>query len=365
MNKPTTRILPAAAATLAVCLWPAATSSAHSAPRVTGHVYQTTNASGGNAVQVFDRTADGRLSAGPVVSTGGAGTGEALHSQGGLVREGDLLFAVNAGSDTVSALQITDHGLALRGIVPTGGDRPVSVTVKDGLGYVVNQGSDTLTGFRYTPSGHLAAVPYSTRALRPNPAGGTTDVAQVQFTPSGSALLVTEKAANRLETFPLRRGWPLAAVQTPSAGTTPYGFDFTRNGDAVVSEATTGSASSYEVTRRGARVVTAAAPTQQAAACWVVIRSQGRVAYVVNAASGTVSSFRVSHGGALSLIDPAAATTGPGGTDAALSADQRYLTVRMSAAVVSTWAVSPDGSLASAGTATGSPTFGNAGLAAD
>ncbi len=345
----------------------AASASAHDgAPGVpgaaAGHVYEATNASGSNAVQVFDRAADGRLTASSLVPTGGAGSGASLHSQGGVIRAGNLLFAVNAGSATVSALQITDRGLVLRDTIPTSGTLPVSVTARDGVGYVVNQGSDTITGFRYTGNGHLFALAGSSRPLTPNPAGGITDAAQIQFTPDGSALLVTEKASNTLDTFAVRGGYAGRAVRHASAGTTPYGFDFDARGHAVVSEAASGSASSYDVGRRGFGVVSPAVSDTQAAACWLVV-AKG-YAYAVNAASGTVSSYTVAKDGSLTLAAAVAATTGPGGTDATLSADQRSLYVRMGGGVVSSWAVGRDGSLTPLGTTQGAPAFGPAGLAA-
>ena len=93
--------------------------------------------------------------------------------------------------------------------------------------------------------GDLSPLPGSTRPLTPNPAGGITDAAQIQFTPDGSALLVTEKASNTLDTFAVRGGYAGTAVPHASAGTTPYGFDFDARGHAIVSEAASGSASSY------------------------------------------------------------------------------------------------------------------------
>jgi hypothetical protein len=262
------------------------------------------------------------------------------------VRQGDLLFAVNAGSATVAALEITDHGLVLRDTIATHGTLPVSVTARDGVGYVVNQGSDTITGFRYSSRGNLSPLPGSSRALTPNAAGGITDAAQIQFTPDGSSLLVTEKASNTLDIFAVRGGYAGYAVPHAAAGTTPYGFDFDARGHAVVSEAGSGSASSYDVGRRGFGVISPAVSDTQAAACWLVV-ARG-YAFAVNAASGTVSSY----------------TTGAGGTDAALSADQHFLYVRMGGGLVSSWAVARDGSLTALGTTQGAPTFGTAGLAA-
>jgi 6-phosphogluconolactonase len=193
-------------------------------------------------------------------------------------------------------------------------------------------------------------------------AGGITDAAQIQFTPDGSALLVTEKASNTLDTFAVRGGHAGTAVPHASAGTTPYGFDFDVRGHAIVSEAAVGSASSYSVGRRGFGVISPAVSDTQAAACWLVV-AHG-YAYAVNAASGTVSSYGIAKDGSLTLKDANAASTGAGGTDAALSADQRHLYVRMGGGVVWSWSVARDGSLAPLGTTRGAPAFGTAGLAA-
>ncbi len=358
------RTISVAALTLGLGTAFAATASAqgHHSPTPAGHVYEATNASNGNAIQVFDRWADGRLIAAGLVATGGAGTGASLHSQGGVVREGDLLFAVNAGSATVSALQITRQGLVLRDTIPTNGTMPVSVTAHGGVGYVVNQGSDTISGFRYAKDGDLTPLPGSTRALTPNAAGGITDAAQVEFTPDGSTLLVTEKASNTLDTFAVRGGYAGAAVPHASAGTTPYGFAFDPRGHAIVSEAASGSASSYDVSRRGVRTLSSAVSDTQAAACWLVT-ARG-YAYAVNAASGTVSSYTVAKNGTLTLKEAVAANTGAGGTDAAVSADQHFLYVRMGGGLVSSWSVGRDGSLTDLGTTQGAPAFGTAGLAA-
>src|SRR5438045_8761445 len=76
-----------------------------------GVVYTLTNATTGNAVAIFDRAADGTLTADGSVSTGGIGTGAGLGSQGSLVLSGNgrWLFAVNAGSNDVSVFSTNGH----------------------------------------------------------------------------------------------------------------------------------------------------------------------------------------------------------------------------------------------------------------
>ncbi len=329
---------------------------------VVGHVYQPTNAADANAVAVFDRHADGTLEAAGSVPTGGRGTGASLASQGAIVRDDRLLFVVNAGDDTISALSTRGGAVQVTDRISSGGDRPVSITVHNGVGYVLNHDSDTIAGFTYDRSGDLRRLPGSTRDLTPNPAGGLTDAAQVQFSPNGRTLVVTERGSNAIDTFRVRAGYSGQATSHPSAGTVPYGFDFDRRGTLVVSEAASGSASSYRVAPRF-RNVTEALGNTQAAACWLVV--SGDYAWVVNAASASISSYRIAVDGSLTLVEAVAASTGAGPTDAALAPDGRSLHVRMRDGSVSSFTIGADGSLTTAGSAFVTTSFGVAGLAAD
>ena len=328
---------------------------------VVGHVYQPTNDASGNAVAVFDRYADGSLDAVGSVPTGGLGAGASLASQGAIARDGGLLFVVNAGDDTISALS-TDGGVAVTDRIASGGDRPVSVTVHNGVGYVLNHDSDTISGFTYNKSGDLQALQGSSRQLSPNPAGGLTDAAQLQFSPNGRTLAVTERASNAIDTFTVRARYAGESTSHPSSGTVPYGFDFDRRGTLVVSEAATGSASSYRVAPHFQNLTEALGDTQ-AAACWLVV--SGDHAWVVNAASASISSYRIANDGSLALVDAVAASTGAGPTDAAVSPDGDSLHVRMRDGSVSSFTIGSDGSLASAGSAFVSAAYGVAGLVAD
>lgn len=329
---------------------------------VVGHVYEPTNAAAGNAVAVFDRYADGSLTPAGTVATGGLGTGASLASQGGIVRDGDLLFVVNAGDDTVSALSARGGRPVLTDTIASGGDRPVSVTVRHGVGYVLDHDSDTVSGFTYSRSGDLAPLPGSTRTIDPEGLAGLTDAAQVQLSPDGRTLVVTERAANAVVTLDVTgRGDLGDAVSHPSAGAVPYGFDFDRRGTLVVSEAS-GGASSYRV-RPGFRDVTEALSDTQAAACWLVVGDD--YAWVVNAASGSVSSYRIGPDGSLTLAHAVAATTPAGPTDAALSPDGGSLFVRTRDGSVASYAVGAHGDLAPVGTAYVAASTGPAGLVAD
>jgi 6-phosphogluconolactonase (cycloisomerase 2 family) len=204
MKKPAlTRLLGVVVVTFAASaayVQPASAAGSHDVRRGSPsgtHVFEATNALTGNAVQMFDQADDGTLVVGALVSTGGLGTGDSLASQGGVIRDGRTLLVVNGGDNTVSSFVITDNGLSLRDLEPSGGLRPVSATVNDDVVYVLNVGSDSITGFRLNDRGDLRPIGGSTRALSTT----STGAAQVQFNRDGDALVVTEKATNKIDIF--------------------------------------------------------------------------------------------------------------------------------------------------------------------
>ena len=78
---------------------------------------------------------------------------------------------------------------------------PVSVAARGRLVYVLNAGSDNVTGFLLNNTGDLTAIPGSTRPL----SGTGTGPAQVGFHPRGSQLVVTEKATNKIDVVRRKR----------------------------------------------------------------------------------------------------------------------------------------------------------------
>ena len=111
---------------LLVMLVLATTATAARAEHEHGHgaVYTLTNSPLGNAVAAFERSADGTLAPAGLIPTGGAGTGSNLGSQGAVVLSDDQkeLYAVNAGSNTISFFSVSRDGLDLEGTVPSGRD---------------------------------------------------------------------------------------------------------------------------------------------------------------------------------------------------------------------------------------------------
>ena len=281
-------------------------------------VYTMSNDPNGNAVLAYKQRADGRLSSGREFPTEGLGTGGGLGNQGALASDGDFLFVVNAGSDDISVFRIHRGGLALVDRMPSGGVRPVSVTVDRDLVYVLNAGSDNIAGFTLGRGGRLHALPGSEQPL----SGAGVGAAQIQFSQDGRSLIVTEKATNLLVTFSLNRaGLPTGRQQFTSPGQTPFGFALGHARLVIVSEAAGGAAnassvSSYRIRRDGAlQVLDAAVPTHQSAACWVAITPDGRFAYTTNTGSDTLSAYRVRPSGQLKLLqdDGIAARVGAGG----------------------------------------------------
>jgi len=300
----------------------------------TGAVYTTSNAADGNAVLIFERSFDGRLRSAGAVSTGGAGSGSGLGNQGGVVLTDDerWLLAVNAGSADISVFRVQRRGLRLVSRTPSGGSRPISVTVHGRLVYVLNAGSDNITGFTLTRQGALEALAGSTRPL----SGTAVDPAQISFSPGGDLLVVTEKATNQIVTYTVGRdGLPGAPNVQASAGQTPFGFAFGRRDQLFVSEAFGGgpdqsAMSSYEVDDDGQlRTVSASIGTTETAACWVAVTPDGRFVYATNTGSGSVTGYDIGFDGELTILDANGRTgvTGNGSTpiDVAMSRGGHFL----------------------------------------
>lgn len=326
------RIIGAALAILTV----AATAAAQGIGTV-GAVYTATNHASGNSILAFDRDADGSLQTAGSVSTGGLGTGAGLGNQGGLrmTQDGKFLIVVNAGSHDISVVEVGRDGLVLRDRKPSGGLRPVSVAVDARLIYVLNAGgavggADNVTGFRLSRDGRLSALPNSTRPL----SATSTGPAQVEFSPDGAHLVVTEKATNRIDVFAVGDDGRLGpGMSYASAGQTPFGFAFGRRNQFFVSEAFGGApngsaVSSYEIRDDGLlQVISPSVPTTETAACWVVVSEDGRFAYATNAGSGSISGYGIRPDGTIALLDAdgATATPGAGPSDVATTGNGRFI----------------------------------------
>ncbi|MGC8514388.1 MAG: beta-propeller fold lactonase family protein [Acidimicrobiales bacterium] len=101
-------------------------------------VFVQTDNPAGNQIDVFAARRDGQLLLSQTVSTGGLGGQTAcsgadhLASQDSLVYDSNrqLLFAVNAGSDTLSVLSLQTHHVRLVQVLSSGGAFPVRVAFR-------------------------------------------------------------------------------------------------------------------------------------------------------------------------------------------------------------------------------------------
>jgi 6-phosphogluconolactonase len=337
-----------------------------------GAVFTLSNSAAGNDVIAFTRSADGSLSPAGSFSTLGNGTGAGLGSQGAvaLSDDGRFLFAVNAGSNTVTSFAVDGSNLARVSTVASGGTLPISLTTNGSVLYVLNAGgTENITGFAIDPSGALTTLPGSSRPL----SGTGVGPAQVGFDPSGRWLVVTEKNTNLIDVYAVAgTGYASSPIVNPSAGTTPFGFAFNQHGVLLVSEAFGGAVdasavSSYTLGAGGQlSVVTASALTTETAACWVAVTNNGKFVYAANTGSASVTGFEVRQG-ALTILN-ADGRTGTSGTtpiDVAISRNGQFLySLASTSHTISGFGIAQnDGSLSAVGSAGGLPA-GTIGLAA-
>lgn len=329
-----------------------------------GTVYSLTNDASGNQVAVFERANDGTLSLADSVDTGGLGTGSGLGSQGAIALDGKTLLAVNPGSDSISLFRVgNDGGLTLLDVADSGGDQPISVSIHGRRAYVLNAGApENITGFAIF-HGHLIQLPGSSRPLSSSGVGA----AQVQFSPNGRLLVVTEKGTNQIDTYFVGFfGYAYGPSVQASVGQTPFGFAFAGRDTLVVSEAFGGNTdastvSSYDVSFFGGLdPITESAPTTETAACWIAISKNGHFAYTTNTGSSSVTGFRINHSGELSILNADGVTgeTGAGSSpiDAAFSGNGRFLYVLSAGTnAITAFQANSDGSLTNLGSIGGLP----------
>jgi 6-phosphogluconolactonase (cycloisomerase 2 family) len=288
------------------------------------------------------RDSDGGLAFVGRFPTGGLGSGggvDPLRSQGSLVLSGhepgadnakhsnQLLFAVNAGSNEISVLQVHKKHLSVVDKVASGGSRPISLTIYGDLLYVLNAGSGTINGFRLGKQGTLTPIAGS---ARPITGGGAADASQVEFSNDGDLLVVTGKSAQNIDTYLVgRNGQTTGPHPNHSNGPSPFGLAFDNRDHFLVAEPS-GSVSSYHLSRDGtANVVSGSVPDFQFSPCWIVITENSRFAFVSNAGSRAISSYSVGPDGSVRLLQSVAALTDAGGVplDLALTSGSRFLYV--------------------------------------
>lgn len=328
----------------------------------------------GNTIHVYDRTATDGLSPVGTYPTGGNGgvldgsVVDHLASEGSLTYDAGshLLYAVNAGSDTVTVFRVDGDHLVRRQTVSSGGQFPVSIAARGGRVFVLNaRNGGTVTGFLQV-AGFLVPIPAWTRPLGLDPSRTpefTSTPGQVSFTPDGSKLIVTTKnGANTVDVFPISLLGPAAKPTITSLpGTVPFGFDFDTAGHLVLTEAGPNAVATFAIERNGELTQLSSQATGQAATCWVV--SADGVSYLSNAGSGTVSLYRSDTAGSLTALGTTAADSGT--VDATVSGDDTTLYVQNGAqGVLDAFHIGHGGSLTKTASLTVPDAIGAQGIAA-
>jgi DNA-binding beta-propeller fold protein YncE len=335
---------------------------------------QTDNPSG-NQVAAYVRSGNGTLTPAGTYNTGGLGgilAGSVVDhtaSQGSLAYDpvDAQLYAVNAGSSTVSVFSVRGDQLSLRQVVGSGGTFPVSIAVHGNLVDVLNaENGGSVQGFLALP-GHLIPLPYANRSLGLDPTATpqfTNTPGQVAFSPNGSQLIVTTKAnGNDIDVFGVGFFGFLspAPVVNSEPGQVPFGVTFDAAGRLVVANAGPNSLATFDLNRNGSVTEISAVPTTQAATCWVT--PVGRFLFASNAGSATVSGFQEAGFGQLSFLGQTG--TDPGTVDASASVGGQFLYVQTGAnGVVDEFQVHPNGDLTELGSVTVPDSAGGEGIVA-
>jgi 6-phosphogluconolactonase (cycloisomerase 2 family) len=338
-------------------------------------VYVQTNTAPDNFVIVFNRASNGHLTLSGRFATGGAGkpTGNPplgipfLDSAGSVTLSvnGQFLFVVNAGDNTVSSFLVRSQGLELADREPTFGSRPVSSTNHRNLLYVLNSdtGSASISGYRVDGRGRLTPIPGSVLPTV-HPTNGIP--AQVKFDSYGRFLAVTERqtfaGAGFIDIFRVSQdGVANSPTAFPSADEGPFGIAFTRDNVMIVSnehfelppETSPSTVSSYQLSSDGALRLIDTKSANAAGACWNVITKSGKYVLITSPFTSNINSFLIDRCGDLMPVNGAVTATGAT-LDLALSDDSRFLYVLDSAGFASSaideYAVHNDGTMTFIGT---------------
>ncbi len=317
------------------------------APAAPSYVYTITNALQENSVAVFQQKEDGSLMPvpGSPFPTGGKGlAGGDIDEQGAIRIHGNLVLAVNPGSDSVAVLRKGSDGrlMPVAGSpFPSGGSAPLSLTVHGDLVYVANQappfarpaGAPNLMGFRLREDGKLTPVPNS-KITFPEGHGP----AQVEFSPDGKMVVVTsgfqDEATSWVHSYLVRANGTLqeaagSPVQ-PKGASGDVGFSWDPKGRQIYVSNFRGSAVAvFDVDQQTGSLKQRgdAYGDQEQAACWTAISADGRMLYVANFVSNSISTFAVQADGTLALLGTAKrrAGTNPDTKDLAISRDGKFL----------------------------------------
>jgi 6-phosphogluconolactonase (cycloisomerase 2 family) len=341
-------------------------------------VFVQTDNVAGNQIVAYHRNHDGSLTLVGSYSTGGLGgvlNGSAvdhLGSQGSLASDPahGLLYAVNAGSNSVSVFSVYGDQLSLRQVVDSGGTFPVSIAVHGDLVYVLNaENGGSLSGY-WVGDGRLHPIWGSTRPLGLTIPGDTTQFThtpgQVAFSPDGTQLIVTTKAnavGNDIDVFGVRYDGRLSdsPVVNSEPGTVPFAIAFDQAGHLVIGEAGPSAVVTFRLHQDGTVTQLDSVASGQPGLCWVT--PAGDFFFTGNTSSNSTSGYQASFNGQLTLLGFTA--TDPGTVDSSATANGRFLYVQTGGnGIVDEFQVNTNGSLTEVGSVTVAGAVGGEGIVA-
>ena len=336
---------------------------------IAGGVFVMSNIIDANTIVAYQRADDGTLTLAGEFPTGGQGGdfdgGEGLDpliSAYALINtpDNEYLMAVNAGSDTISVLQINDDmTLAVVDTESTNGTGPNSIAYQNGIVYVSNIDADgafngepdqegSITGYTFD-AGDLTPIADSTRNLPNRPSA-------IRFSPDGEYIITASINAgsstlasgnnDELIVFGLSddgvpsdapvSGATSTEVNNPEGRNLPsaIGFEVVERSNGtfvIVTEARefqsagqppafpnlqTGSVSTFQLGENGQLsaaqldLLAGQTPTDgQRTACWIVFSPDGEFFWVSNALDSSISSYRFTDdSGNIELLEVLAAT---------------------------------------------------------
>jgi 6-phosphogluconolactonase (cycloisomerase 2 family) len=337
-------------------------------------VFVQTDDTAGNSVVVYDSSGGGTLTRAGTFATGGVGgvlggsVVDHLGSQGSLTydRAAGLLYAVNAGSNTVTVFTVHGDRLSRNQVISSGGAFPVSVAVHGALVYVLNaRDGGSIQGY-VRVGATLVRVPSWHRALGLDPTQTpefTSTPGQVAFSPGGSQLLVTTKnGANSVEVFSVGLfGLSAKPVVNSLPGDVPFAVAFDSRGHLLLGEAGPNAVGTFTLNGDGTVSALGQVATGGSATCWVTVA--GETVFASNAGSNDLSGFVDGASGALTSLGDT--TTDAGSVDTVVSSNGRYLYAQTGGnGIVDEFAIGTGGSLTEIGSVTVPGAVGGEGIAA-
>jgi hypothetical protein len=289
------------------------------------NVYVETNdpAAGQNAVLAFHRNpVNGDLRQFGKFNTGGTGQlnlPKVIGPDDGDKQvvaspDGRFLYAVNQGSDSITAFRIRGDGSLSRvGTFDSGGVQPDSIGIADGRLYVANRGdadaghtgtvAPNVTGFDVGRDGSLSPIPNSTVTF-PVDTFATqvlvsrngrllfAQLASLSGAPEGNSVVPYQVRSDG--TLELAPGGSAAASDNPPI---QLGLAFNPHLNVIYAGLTGArQVGVYTYDETGRTSFVGSAPDQGAAPCWCVVSSDGRTLYVATTGTDSV--------GVYSLADP-------------------------------------------------------------